>query len=132
MNAPELRKVGSVKPLLSSLAIHITNGKASDITVTSSQTGQTALLPHLTDNIQLAERLHSFQKGRSTLTALNIITHAISTGLNKPEICDRAMLVSLDLVATFDTAHITTLLQDFLASAVHVGVKRCLTAYLRF
>ena len=76
------------------------------------------LLPPNLTNIQLAEHQHGFWKGRSTLTVLSIISHANSSGLNKPKPYDRTMLVALDLTEAFDTVPITTRLQDLQTSAV--------------
>ena len=55
------------------------------------------LLLRLQEHLPLADHQH----GRSTTTALNCVTHKISTGLNRPKPYERTVLV--DLTSAFDT-----------------------------
>lgn len=89
------------------------------------------LLPEVQEHLPLADHQHGFRSGRSTITALNTVVHAITTGLNKPKPCDRTIMVALDLTAAFDTVNIATLLEDVRTTNISARTKRWLRAYLR-
>lgn len=130
---PALWKVGRIIPLLKP-------GKPADkaksyrpIALLSplAKLVEKLLLPEVQSSIPLADHQHGFREGRSTVTALNVITHKIGEGFNKRKPCDRTVLVALDLTAAFDTVSIDVLLEDIYSTSMQPSLKRWLMAYLR-
>ena len=130
---PERWKVGRVIPLLKP-------NKPADIAKSYRPIAllspvakiiERLLLPTIVEHSHLAEHQHGFRKGRSTTTALNLITHQIKMGFNRPPPADRTVLVALDLTAAFDTVDHTVLLEDLNSTEIPPAVKKWLYGYLR-
>ena len=130
---PERWKVGRVMPLLKPNKPADVAKSYRPIALLSpvAKIIERLLLPTLVEHSHLAEHQHGFRKGRSTTTALNLITHKIAMGFNRPKPPDRTVLVALDLTAAFDTVDHTVLLEDLYATEIPPAVKKWLCAYLR-
>ena len=88
------------------------------------------LLPRLQEHLPLANHQHGFRSGHSTTTALNCITHKISTGLNCPKPCERTVFVALDLMSAFDTVSQEVLLGNIYNTNAPNYIKKWLTTYI--
>ena len=133
INIPSKWKVGRVIPLLKpgKPVDQSTSFRPIALLFPVAKLVERLLLPELQDHLPLQDHQHGFRKGRSTTTALNIITHNIACGFNKPKPCDRTILVALDLSRAFDTISITVLLEDIYASSLKDSTKRWLATYIR-
>ena len=88
------------------------------------------LLPCLQEHFPLTDHQHSFRSGCSTTTALNCVTHKISTGLNCPKPCKRTVLIALNLMSAFDTMSHEVLLGDIYHTNAPNYIKKWLATYI--
>ena len=88
------------------------------------------LLLCLQEHHPLANHQHGFHSGHSTTTALNCVTHKISTGLNRPKPCERTMLIALNLTSAFNTVSHEVLLGDIYNTNAPNYIKKWLAAYI--
>ena len=88
---------------------------------------QDRIKPHL----HLAESQHGFRTGRSTTTALLLLTYQVIRGFNEKSPPSRTVAMALDFSKAFDTVNHIFLLKQILNTTLDNNSIRWLSTYLR-
>ena len=89
------------------------------------------ILPTLTEHLPIPDHQHGFRKQHSTVTALNDLNQAISSGFNKKKPPDRTILLQIDLSKAFDIVSHEKLLKDLEKTTLPDPLKRWFNCYLQ-
>ena len=130
---PSVWKTGRVIPLLKpgKKADEGSSYRPISLLSPAAKILESVLLPELATSIPLADHQHGFRKGHSTQTALQTISHHVTTGLNIKPPVRRTVAVAIDLSKAFDTVSHEQLIEDILNLNLNGHIKRFLTSYIR-
>ena len=88
------------------------------------------MLKHL-DQVPLAAHQHGFRSRHSTTSALSLITHDITKGMNKRRPPDLTVWAAIDLSQAFDRVNIDKLVSYLLHTNINNCAIRWLDGYLK-
>ena len=88
-------------------------------------------LPEFSLNENFQKYHHGLKKERSVTTVLICISFFLKADLTQAKLCQRTLLVVLDLILIFDTVGHYPLLNDITSSNLFDKTKRWILAYLR-